>query len=211
MLLFSDPDTKPNEGFMEFRLTYEGPLYGAGNNNNRTSHKHEIRKYLHKQLKFFWDTEPRFKESGPKIITIEGEYPPRTVKELSENFSRGNYNFVPLVTEKLLLSCHLDILFLTNDFPGGLVKAHGDIDNKLKTLFDALRIPSECSEMQKYPTPEEDEKPFFCLLEDDRLITSLSVEKDRLLTNFEQKEYVKALIKVTIRPYHLTMFNIHVS
>jgi hypothetical protein len=38
---------------------------------------------------------------------------------------------------------------------------------------------------------EDDEKPFFCLLEDDRLITALSVTTDRLLMPVETDEHVK--------------------
>jgi hypothetical protein len=34
----------------------------------------------------------------------------------------------------------LNILFLRADIPGKVVQS-GDIDNRLKTLFDALRMP----------------------------------------------------------------------
>lgn len=51
-----------------------------------------------------------------------------------------------------------------------------EIDNRIKTLFDALKVPVG---IQGKPTPEED--PFFVLLQDDRLITRLSVETDTLL------------------------------
>lgn len=52
----------------------------------------------------------------------------------------------------------------------------GDIDNRIKTLMDALKIPEGVSD-----APEQDEHPFYVLLQDDRLVTRLSVESDMLL------------------------------
>ncbi len=53
------------------------------------------------------------------------------------------------------------------------------MDNRLKMLFDALAIPSKSDGLSSEPAAEED--PLYCLLEDDRLITSLTVITDRLL------------------------------
>ena len=76
------------------------------------------------------------------------------------------------------MTCGLNILFLRRDSPGKVISG-GDIDNRLKTLFDALSIPNRS---QIVGTPESNESPFFCLLEDDSLITEVRVETDRLLT-----------------------------
>jgi hypothetical protein len=59
------------------------------------------------------------------------------------------------------------------------LESGGDIDNRIKTLFDALHVPKNCSEVQG--APEDSEKPFYCLLEDDTLITGVQVRTDRLL------------------------------
>jgi hypothetical protein len=40
-------------------------------------------------------------------------------------------------------------------------------------------MPQNCDEVQG--APEQDDDPFFCLLEDDRLITEVKVTTDRLL------------------------------
>ena len=122
----------------------------------------------------------------------------------------GNYRFVPLVTQRLSLTCSLDILFLRTDIPGSILQS-GDIDNRLKTLFDALRKPSNTGELGGYLSPEEGEDPFFCLLEDDKLINHISVVTDRL---FEPtgKDYdtndARLVIKVGIRPYVVMMGNL---
>lgn len=87
---------------------------------------------------------------------------------------------MPLITEDHGIGCGLDILFLRRDKPGGIVNIGGDIDNRIKVLFDALRIPSSDSEVVGLPSDDPD--PFYCLLEDDKLITDVRITTDRLLT-----------------------------
>jgi hypothetical protein len=84
----------------------------------------------------------------------------------------------------------------------------GDIDNRIKTLIDALRIPS-ANEDYDQRTPAEDEQPFFCLLEEDKLITKLTIETDRLL-KFDGKALDQAMlvINVSLRPYETQIANI---
>jgi len=47
--------------------------------------------------------------------------------------------------------------------PCDLILQGGNIDNRIKTLLDALRIPNDCNEIDS--APEEGEDPFFCLLQ----------------------------------------------
>jgi hypothetical protein len=63
----------------------------------------------------------------------------------------------------------LEILFLRPDLPGSLIRS-ADLDSRLKTVFDALTIPVEVAQLRKYQAPTTDEDPFYCLLEDDKLI-----------------------------------------
>jgi hypothetical protein len=64
----------------------------------------------------------------------------------------------------------------------------GDLDNRLKTFFDALRVPHLKEQLPaEIGCPEVDEKaidwPFmFCLLDDDRAITKLYIESLQMLT-----------------------------
>jgi hypothetical protein len=46
-----------------------------------------------------------------------------------------------------LTKCALDILFLRRDNPGNLIASGGDIDNRLKVLFDGLRMPEPMSDL----------------------------------------------------------------
>jgi|SRR5438552_6206595 len=64
-------------------------------------------------------------------------------------------------------------------FCGTLGGNSRDIDNRIKVLFDALRLPT-IDEIRDFRR-EQHEVPFLCLLEDDSLITELKVTTDRLL------------------------------
>ena len=61
--------------------------------------------------------------------------------------------------------------------PGGLVTQGGDIDNRLKTLFDALSMPRHAGALPS-ELIDPDENPLCCLLKDDGLIVSLSVRTE---------------------------------
>ena len=196
---------------MEFRLTYQGPLYAEqterkqGQRDNRASHKHDIRKAFHHQLKRLWDVTPFLEESGPRIrISPEKHAESHDINTLSNKHQLLGFQFVPLITRDIQLLCGLDVLFLRPDTPGKLWA--GDIDNRIKTLIDALRIP-KLNELNSDPnniiSPGSDEMPFFCLLEEDQLITKLSVETDQLLEFVTPGNLsdVRLVITVRVRPY----------
>jgi hypothetical protein len=116
------------------------------------------------------------------------------------------YRFVPLITQSLSLGAELDILFLRRDPPGKVVSSTGgDLDNRLKVLFDALRIPRYDQEVVGF-RPEDDEDPFFILLEDDSLISKITISTDRLLTPLEDNEGVNdvhLIIGVRVKVFSL--------
>lgn len=203
---------------MQFRLTYEGTLLATqrdpltGQQDKRGIHKHDIRQVFHNPLKHLWDIVPHLKtgnRSGPDAVTFDGDQPlSRDIASLSARHGLYGWNFVPLVTQDLNLLCGLDILFLRPDPPGAVLRS-GDIDNRLKTLFDALRIP-EAGERYQEKVPDAGEQPFFCLLEDDKLITKVSVETNQLLQFVSPRREVnevRLVITVTLRPYELHLGN----
>lgn len=161
---------------MEFRLIYEGPLPSNGN----PSIKHEIRKKFHVQLRELWDAH-RFLQLMKERVTLEPGFMGSTfLNALARRFEVEGFRFVPLVNNVYGLVCGLDILFLRKGKPGELVMPGGDIDNRIKTLLDALRMPHNQKELAS--TPDSEEEPFFCLVEDDALITEVNITTDRLLT-----------------------------
>lgn len=190
---------------MELRLTYAGFLMGSNKADPRGKHKHEIRKVFHRQLKRFWEHHPLLQNAqgfgGEKITLME---------QRAQEFAHNNYRFVPLATTNLSLHCSLSILFLRPDVPGGLLKS-ADLDNRLKTLFDALRMPQNKDELGGYDMPGDGEDPFFCLLQDDALIANASVSTDMLLEDVEgayNKNQARLVITVNIRPYMVTINNL---
>jgi hypothetical protein len=129
---------------------------------------------------------------------------------IANAYRENGYRFVPLVREEFELLCSLDILFLRRDFSAGVVSA-GDLDNRIKTLIDALRKPHNANELRGNETPGPGEDPFFCLLEDDDLVTALSVETDILLdppNGDAGQSQVKIVISVELKPNNVTMFNL---
>ena len=217
---------------MEFRLVYEGPLKAAvaGKGGRRTEEKHAIRKVIHKQLARLWEVVPNLKmrttdytvlhpggatwDANHKITSrtmASSDLRQSLCKTLGDSFDKCGYKFVPLVNNHMKLSCGLDVLFLRRDMPGvPLIHSGGDIDNRLKVLFDALRVPANCDEVSGAVKESGEDPYFFCLLEDDALITGVSVTTDTLLTPYVagQENDVHLVINVKVRPTDFSFENV---
>ena len=97
----------------------------------------------------------------------------------------------------------MDVLFLRPDPPGQLVTS-GDIDNRIKTLLDALKMPGGNQDLGRYHAPEPDEDPFFVLLEGDQMVTRLAIETDMLLqptSDTVGQQDAQPVISVKLTPY----------
>src|SRR2546428_2812835 len=111
---------------LEFHLIYQGELPAASQSKNRAREKQNIRQVFHKQLVSLWNTHPFLVQLGndsPKL-------------GIANRYARCGFRFLPLVSDWFMAACALDILFLRRDGPGSLIKSGGDIDNRLKVLFD---------------------------------------------------------------------------
>ena len=186
---------------MQFRLLYSGELLGASKNNTRAEMKHAVRRQFHPQLRRLWKANSGIRQSlATQVEYLVHPNPLRLRKQskstdelieiginrIADKWERLGYRFVPLVTEELSVRCSIDVLFLRPEGPGMLLKG-GDLDARLKTLFDSLRLPSDLSETGGVG-PQEDENPFFCLLEDDKLISEVHVTTDELLVLPKDRE-----------------------
>jgi hypothetical protein len=139
-----------SENLVEFHLLYSGPLHSGGSHNPREE-KHSIRKVFHSQLKRLWHTHPNLRrlahteasraipirlagniaflaELNAKSATERDDwYMKFGLKEIGEKWSRGKFNFVPLITEEYCLRCSLEILFLRAEEKNYILQG-GDID-----------------------------------------------------------------------------------
>lgn len=224
-------DDREQDGItLEFRLIYKGPLRSAQSGHS-VEEKHRLRQHFHKQLADLWIRDPmlnrqvtgRFIPSGmahareiaafpitnqiPDYLLVDSQDPRGRsfIEIMAEDYTKGGFRFVPLIRRKNGFTCALDVLFLRQGHPGDLIVS-GDVDNRIKTLLDGLRMPRECSEIpnvsgNKRMVPDTNENPFYCLLEDDSLITGLQITTDRLLQDPAQssnKDDVELVIHVTV-------------
>lgn len=189
--VYLDEGIEPGEGtcVLEFRLTWQGRLTstrtppdgGDGTGVDlKAANKHEIRRHFHKQLvryckahwaqSWLWHNEPDSQS---------------TLDKIGDKFKSNNFRWVPLLRSDGRILCSLDVLYL-REGKNRTVVADSDIDNRIKTVIDALKIP-KLSELPSNAMPEPDEDPFFVLLESDELITRLTAEADLLLDPTDPK------------------------
>jgi hypothetical protein len=209
-----------SENLVEFHLLYEGPLHSGSDKKEA----HAIRKVFHRQLRRLWETNPslikRAHEEGFEVVrrsVTQGGMPilppnelwQKGVEQVGRNWDRHGFNFVPLVTESTCLRCRLEILFLRMEEKNYVLQG-GDIDGRIKILFDSLRIVKERSQLPAGDEgkPSADEAPFFCLLEDDGLISDVRINTDSLLllpkSKPSDKSDVHLQITVQLNPTRLT-------
>lgn len=177
---------------MEFRLLFDGEI----GSDSRAPVKQAIRRAMHPQLRRLWTVNRRLRELAEhkgRMFHAEmqektGQSPTTPTQDEAMQFAfqhwaddwkYGPFRFVPLVTKELAAICSLDILLLRPDDDTHVME-HGDLDGHVKTLFDGLRMPTKQDETGN-TSPSTDEDPFFCLLEDDRLVSELRVKADKLL------------------------------
>jgi hypothetical protein len=173
-----------------------------------------VRKRFDPQLRELWHVHPalselRFRRYWPRSGGFYIESHHRTEEErqpiqvndgdidLLADQKLGGKSFFPLVRSSLLLTCSLKILFLRKETPGKIYHG-GDIDNRIKTLLDGLCVPRDQSMVIQ--DDNNTDEPMFCLLEDDALISGLSVDTQMLLTGENASPAtVHLVIEVVVR------------
>ena len=195
---------------MEFKLTYHGTIKSSGNKSNKAKNKHQIRTVFHKQLAELWKRHPTLNGRLDRThVSLEDAWAPDLVTAynlestaqrmpyrdlLGERFKEHNITWLPLVAQDMKLQCSVDILFLRSGDPGSIMR-EGDLDGRLKTIFDSLCIPRSSSGIDTSVNPN----PMFCVLEDDSQISRVSVESDELLERSETKITNEARLVLSVR------------
>ena len=169
---------------VKFTLYYKGPL----KSNSRANEKQRLRDVWRPQL------EIAFANFYQIQVSQVPEYLNSIFNRSSSglNPADGGWRFFPLVSDFLFKKgshLELDILMLRRGPLGNVVIHGGDIDNRLKTLFDSLQSPSpeQCAKLG----PCTKNIVFACLLTDDRQISRVNVRTASLLdTTISEKEVI---------------------
>ena len=165
-------------------LLYRGRLLGSNDKKN----KHEIREQFREQLRQLWENPPM----DLYHCRIGGDHLPVT---------RG-FRFQPTL-QQACVTCELIITVLSRSKPGSLYH-DGDLDNRLKNLFDALHIPQENGLPEDFVTAEKLTN-YEVLLDDDRAITDFTVRSATLLKPKLADEpfgYAEVTVEVKVKTHN---------
>jgi hypothetical protein len=216
----------PISGVMRFHLVYGGPLAATGNKSKPAEAK-RIRDVLSPQLANLWSTHHALQmlknsalvmspgqaglsmplspfDDGKRVQLARGLAPQNFV-DLCEPVAYGDKKYMPLVRKSLDLNCGISVLFLRQGDPGSLVNQGGDLDNRIKTLLDALKMPDRETHDSYASTLDMT----YCLMESDSLASDLNVKTDRLL--FPQTQYpneVHLVIEVDVQVLRVGVWNV---
>lgn len=202
---------------MRFTLIYDGDL--PAGNSSRAVFASKIRNEFHHQLADLWDSHVVFRAlrhtARTPVYVYEATEPFEPFVRWSEflgpppPLEPGQTDlcapinvpivgdFIPIVRRSLCLACSVDVLFLRHEEPFNLMKQGGDLDNRIKTLFDGLRMPDT---KDKYVGDAPTADPLYVVLEDDALISDISVRSGRLLGNrTKDKHAVRLTVDITIK------------
>ena len=181
---------------MKFKLVYSGEL--KINPKKRSKHLHDIRMALSPQLE--------------RLAQIS---PYDTIKErMAKTKSKGirevdGAKFFPIIRPDLHLLAELDIQIL---HPELLETPRADIDNRMKTLLDALKRPQCPHELSENV---DKRRVIYTLLDDDHLVTKMTINTSHLLYKEQNpspnRDYeLLIIITVNIRASKGTMENLAV-
>lgn len=195
---------------MELTLYYRGEL----GSNKKPKHKQILRRAFHQQLLVLWQQYPWQAERWRwdienEIYKIQKDSQNLEVVDIKRSI--GGFTFVPLINHKIFMVADINIQILRTEPTGTLNAQSGDLDNRIKTLFDALRMPNKQEDLPKGDIPEENETPFFCLLEDDALIHKFSVTTHRWLDETVSPKEVVLLISIKTALTRLMAHNEHLG
>lgn len=190
---------------MKFTLTFEGTLQTGGAKAER---KHFRRRLFHPQLKRLWSVNSLLADWHLPISSTQ--LAPALEVLAQKNAKFGAFEFIPLIIKELAVevALHFHILRPTT-FKG----QNADSDNIVKVIADSLKMPQYTGDLPHDAQPQEDETPFFVLMQDDSLVSKITSTSDELLqpilgkTQIERSD-TRVMIEVYIRPNFPTNMNL---
>ncbi|AKR55219.1 hypothetical protein XM25_05235 [Devosia sp. H5989] len=142
---------------------------------------------VHEQLERLWQFEPIKDRSD--------------LRDGSHNIFKHEKNFVVLAGYDGKAACEIKVVFYEPEGSLEVASQVADADNRLAGLLDLLAIPVDPQAAALLPNPT------FVLLENDRLVWSIEVQRKRLLRKIENRDVFTRLV-VRIIPTAPTLDNI---
>lgn len=187
---------------MEIDLTYDGLLPASGNgkpSDEKLKNLWAMRREFQAQLRHLYDENPVLRGEGG----AEARAFSRIVRAPIEKEGRIYW---ALVSNRAKLKCSLEIGVLLNEDLPSVIRQSGDLDNRVKSIIDSLRLPGKYQEIQKYG-PSAEEQPFICLMEDDALVSGLNLTAGRLLKPNTPAQWAKVSVHVKVKIAEKTFEN----
>jgi hypothetical protein len=188
---------------VELTLHYDGPLPGSAADGHVQT-KNRLRAAFHPQLESFCATDIHFYNIRDLAkLPVARRWVNCEASELDgdvHGFLRiplGGVDFTPVVAGGIHGHfAHLEIDLYRRLAPSRILNPQGDLDNRLKVLFDALRVPQDTNEMKGLELQPGTTR-CYCLLENDSFITKLVVNSHQFHLPGD-KDYVRLAIQVRI-------------
>ena len=112
--------------------------------------------------------------------------------------------FAPLYGKHVKVQIMLDLVLLTGTPERKSALSSGDLDNRLKRIIDALRMPSQADEVYEDPISPD---TCYCLMDDDSGVSSVSAKLGPFLgSNDPEESFV--FIKARGTPEAVTLENL---
>lgn len=201
-----------------FTLQYNGVLVSAQQRGQRVQNKRAIRFAIDPLLRTLWAQNPQLRWIGAhegkltrlrsaswaghilRIDPLTGGMDGPLIWSPFPYVCVGGLTYITLVNQLNRWRCALNIKLLV---PGG-EGTQGDLDNRLKTLYDGLQPPHNLDQVGSGGDAPKDGL-VFCLVEDDSMIGNRGVEVESLLAPIpstiqtqDKTNYVSASIGVTL-------------
>jgi len=162
---------------MDLELDYDG--FVPSHQGGHSEHKQKLRMAFSEQLRRHWTQQSDYlwnwysKGLPVARVNADGICDPDPVEPFFK-VELFNYWMIPLASYRNNLSCRVDVKILRRKQRSRLVQGRADLDNQLKLVQDALKMPKNQNEVPGNMYGHGDE--MFVLVEDDSLITRSSVE-----------------------------------
>ena len=212
---------------MEFHLSYQGPLpaCNSAREDFKTEPKQRIRLEFAEQLAEHWNREYTLrlaKQRGFDVVPLVDRKAEVTelirYNKMHFMVEMCGYHWIPIVTRANGLTCEVEIVLNRRSEPGEIFVTGddgGDLDNRLKILLDGLRIPlsvKECPGNLYGPGLQSNGQWLerISLLEDDSLISKITIEARRLNTQAKPNQgtdWAEVLLLARLKTLHPTPLN----